>query len=1027
MNLVKNFFRKHFHLFILVVIVFLVAIFNYKSGFWLAGWDNYLPELNFFSSFQRSFCGVWQEYRGLGLLDGMAHTANLVHTLFIFFFSIFLPVNRLRYFFHTLMFLTGGTGMYKLFKDIDKKEDDGGKRKIAIAGALFYLLNIGTIQMFYVPLEVFSVHFAFLPWLVLVFFRFLQKPSKKNILRLALVNLLATPQAYVPTVFAVYLGILLVISLMRLLVEETVMKEAKKIMVVFGVIFIINAFWLFPYTYGVFSGNPEITTNSKINQMANEEIFLRNKFFGGFSSVALIRGFYLNYTDLFSTNKTDFMMKPWREHLNQPAVKVISWLFFGLMLLGLAAAIRRKEKKYYPFVCLLLISFCMLGIDTPVISIPFNLFSEYIPFFKEAFRFTFTKFSILYVFGYSIFLARGLGEILGRLGKLGSLGLMGLFSGALIFYSLPIFQGELFYKNLRVAIPSEYFSLIDFFNQENFNKRLVILPQPNFWGWTYYNWGFRGSGFIWQALPQASLDGAFLPWSAENENFYWEISRAIYSEDRKLLESVLEKYQINWLVVDENIITAGSPKSLYIDEIKEMLAGSEKIQKIREFGKIKVYQVNLETPVKDFVFFAENLPTVGPEYKWNDEDIAYREIGDYISATSDKQQVKSKILYPFRSLFTGRKQEELEFGVEDHNDYFAFKTTIPEELRNYPLVYQEYPYELVFWDKNLASRSAEPKIRMNENILEVRWPKEKGFYTYDSLDDPEFFNREVHSCNPFNTGVMKRQRINEKGRDRLRFTSFGSSNCLDIDLPLFTHKIGYLVKVESRHIKGREMLFSVINKNSRRNEVELYLSNSKLKSQNEKTENQNQEISYFIIPPMESDGQGYILHFDNISIGRQEAINDLGRIEVYPIPYRFLKSLRISSGQANPPKTERVRQASLKEVLKVEHPNPSFYKIFLLTNYNQKFATNLVLSQTYNPGWLALKMEARSWKPEILDHFLVNNWENGWEIKLKSQNSKQEDFSQLSTIYIFFWPQLMEYAGFALLGGVGLWLAVKKD
>ena len=38
-------------------------------------------------------------------------------------------------------------------------------------------------------------------------------------------------------------------------------------------------------------------------------------------------------------------------------------------------------------------------------------------------------------------------------------------------------------------------------------------------------------------------------------------------------------------------------------------------------------------------------------------------------------------------------------------------------------------------------------------------------------------------------------------------------------------------------------------------------------------------------------------------------------------------------------------------------------------------------------------------------HVLVNNWENGWTI----------DPGTNGTIYIFFWPQLLEFLGFALL------------
>ncbi|MBU1088296.1 hypothetical protein KKA02_00240, partial [Patescibacteria group bacterium] len=50
-------------------------------------------------------------------------------------------------------------------------------------------------------------------------------------------------------------------------------------------------------------------------------------------------------------------------------------------------------------------------------------------------------------------------------------------------------------------------------------------------------------------------------------------------------------------------------------------------------------------------------------------------------------------------------------------------------------------------------------------------------------------------------------------------------------------------------------------------------------------------------------------------------------------------------------------------------------------------------------------------KPVFLkNHILVNNWTNGWEIDQTIISSETE-----RPLYIFFWPQLLEFLGFALL------------
>ena len=91
----------------------------------------------------------------------------------------------------------------------------------------------------------------------------------------------------------------------------------------------------------------------------------------------------------------------------------------------------------------------------------------------------------------------------------------------------------------------------------------------------------------------------------------------------------------------------------------------------------------------------------------------------------------------------------------------------------------------------------------------------------------------------------------------------------------------------------------------------------------------------------------------------------------------------------------------------VSHPNPAFYKV------SGASAGTLILSQSYDSGWIALQNGKL-----LTRHVLVNNWANGWEINPGTT----------STIYILFWPQLLEFLGFALLPIPFLWaLFVRKS
>jgi hypothetical protein len=214
------------------------------------------------------------------------------------------------------------------------------------------------------------------------------------------------------------------------------------------------------------------------------------------------------------------------------------------------------------------------------------------------------------------------------------------------------------------------------------------------------------------------------------------------------------------------------------------------------------------------------------------------------------------------------------------------------------------------------------------------------------------------------------------------------------------HNLGYLVTIKARNIQGRGLYFSVVNKNSKRNNLVTYF-----------PENRELKTYDFIIPPGEEYGQGYSLHFDNISIGRGETINDLGRITIDPIPYRFLTEIKLVKKDSLIPANNGGDQR-----VQVEHPNPSFYKV-VLGGVGDTGKT-LILSQAYHSGWVAWQGIPLLTKP--LEHVMVNNWENGWALR-------QGYAPQRESIYVFFWPQILEYFGF--LGGLGMlgWLVFKKN
>lgn len=994
--------KKYIPLVLIFLLEIILFILNYKNGSFLVGWDNLFPELNFGENFKRSFFAIWQEYRGLGLLDGMAYAANLSHYLFIYLLSFVFPLNFLRYIFVFFVHFLGGAGIYLLSEKLIKN------KTASFFAGIFYLFNLATVQAFYVPFELFLVHFAFLPILIYSGLRFLESGSKKDLIGFSLLSILSWPQAHVPTIFIVYFGALITFVLFSF------SNGLKRKIIILFMTLAVNAPWALPYVYSAINSAQTIS-NSKINIASSDDIYLKNKAFGNFSDTVLLKGFELGTVEVQPNRSSGYMMPDWKSNSENIFFKVIGFSFFGIAILGFVRSLIKKQKKLIPVSILFIISLVMLGQDIPILNLIPQFLNNHIPMFKQVFRFTYTKFSLLFAFSFSILLGNGLKWFFEKKAKLiKAILCVTLFCG-IIFYSLPAWQGNFLYDNLRLKIPDEYFETINFFKNNNKNTRVATFPQPNFWGWTYTDWGLRGSGFQWFGIPQPTLDGAFLPWSRENENYYWEISYALYSKNLLLFEKVLEKYQINWLLVDGNVINPGSSKALFLDELEAMIGvQSNRFELVNTFGKIKIYKVNLQTPVKDFVFLENNLPAIN-SYDWGNEDIAYADNGNYVNA------VDKELYYPFRSLFTGRvvlNSVNEGITIEDKGDHYIFKKKLPEDVQNYDLIEPEYSSRELGYLSSTDSAKINyfiPRTEVVNGNIEVNVPKISNLTTViNPFYVPSILIAE--NCNMFSKGTVSSKSKSESKSVVLEATD--ATNCsAAFYLPELLHKYGYLISVESKNVSGKSLLFWIDNLTNHKADLELYLDQ---KSNNSTPYNLTPN-TYIIQPPMAEDGLGYTLHFDNVSIGREKTVNELGKITLNPIPYEYLMGIKLVNREgANVSNLEGV----LASHLEVKHPNPAFYEVKLSPDISiSSYPDILILSQAYHEGWLGYEtnskfkvQSSKLWRifpffyGEQLEHVKVNNWENGWKISNPYPLTPK-------TYILVFWPQYLEYFGFVILVG----------
>ncbi len=720
-HLKSNLFKKNWPVWILSALVLLLFVTNYLPGSYLTGWDNLHPEFNFAANIQRAIFAVWQEYQGLGLLGGMGHATDIVHGVFLYIISFVLPESILRYVWTFLMLWLGCIGMYVLLRRIVFNQS--ANRLFPFLGALFYLLNLATLETFFAPFEAFTGHYAALPWLIFACLNYFHQRSKHSLALLIMILFLSTPEAYIPTLFLVFILALSAYLLFWMVANKSF--PFARLFKLYTIIILVNAFWLLPFLYFVFT-NSQVSISSKINQMSTPTIYAQNLEFGNLVDFAQLKGFWFNNVDYTRNNNFNYMLEPWRDYSNNFFLVSLSLLVFAVVIFGLIVSLKKGKKEFWGFGGIFLLAIIALANDTPPFSWINALIREHISLLNEAFRFPYTKFSILAAFIFAVFFALGMETLFDWLKTYRQKQMLGIASiVAILIIAFPMFTGNLIYTNEKTTIPQSYFQLFDYMKTQDPNTRIADMPQYTFWGWNFYDWSGSGinqidggSGFIWYGIQQPILDRAFDVWSKTDENYYYELSQALYSDNAQAFNAVLQKYQITWLLWDKNIVNPSSPQALFYPQFKQLLGQQTNIQLAKTFGNLELYKVTLSDKPNAFVFTTSaNLPTVNT-YNWNDNDIAYKNLGNYL--TSNNSFTTD---YPFRSLFSKKTSSDETFNLSQDNTSLVFKALIPPHRQpftlNIPSFVKSQPIVPVIITSTINGRNLHVDLKISPPMIDL--------------------------------------------------------------------------------------------------------------------------------------------------------------------------------------------------------------------------------------------------------------------------------------------------------------------
>lgn len=902
-------------------IILIVAIVNFSAGKTLMGWDSIQTDLDPALGIKRAMQAVWQEYQSFGLLAGNAHAADLPRAVFTYFLSLFVPSMHIRYVFHMLMLLVGGLGMIQLLK---YRGHNGKNAVLAFLGALFYTFNFGSIQIFYLPFEPFSIFFAGLPWMTWLLFKSLRSPTHRNLLILLGAQVLFSPAFYIQTFFVVYI-IVAACIFMSYFTSARSKKSLKTILVLTAVILSANLYWLLPQAY-FFSTSRSVVTAAKINQLATDNVYHLNHEKGDLKSVLTFNSFY---TDLYGVDRQS-LFKVWNRHF---AGSIIPYMIILVALVGL---IRRQDSEDRGITLAFIVTSTIFLSNTPGFA-EVNEALRGNGIFSQIFRSPFTKFIIPFALCYSYFFAAGLRRLAGgmRIRYVLPAAFLVLF-----LYARPIFWGNLFSPEMKVTVPSDYAKVMDYFKGVDKSARISLLPDYTFWGWFVTRWGYNGSGFLWYGLQQPVVSRTFDVWSRPSEQYFWEIKSAAEREDLPAFERVLEKYQIDYLLFDKTLMPISATlRGIQYDRYETLFARGTRFKTVFNGPDLQVLKFERGDAQGAAVY--EAPPNIGRPSETMYEDQAYTAHGNYVTDPAHEYDY----YYPFRAFNTQSRTSRGEWTLTENTRDFTVTAGLPSGVAGFSSVIPKTPDDVSFYSRALfeaALATPEASITSDQAILTT--PKQLVYRfipAETTLYDCSFFGGS-------NSAKKRMYDVTVTSRKR-------GSACFGYDGRFLDQNYAYLVKVKNQNVEGRRLFFYTLDDTKHQSVLEDRL---------------QRDTEYFIIPPRYKHGLGYQFVFQNHSYANLDAVNTLIELEVYLLPFKGIEGFSLHDQGATDKPAAIAAPRSVRKT--------SYFTYEIVVDAARKNDPRyLSFFQSFNRGWRAFV----NGQP-LPNHVTVNNWANGWEIPL---------------------------------------------
>ncbi len=222
----------------------------------------------------------------------------------------------------------------------------------------------------------------------------------------------------------------------------------------------------------------------------------------------------------------------------------------------------------------------------------------------------------------------------------------------------------------------------------------------------------------------------------------------------------------------------------------------------------------------------------------------------------------------------------------------------------------------------------------------------------------------------------------------------GGSSCDYFYYPDMDYSNTYLIRIKGKNVTGRSLKVYLFNVKANKIDSEELFSKGDF------------DESLLVLPKpnvgkLKPGEGGYTLTVETRSFGNIKSENTITAIQIYQIDPNLLTKIA-SESVVGQPQNDLVIQ-------NVQKYGTWAYKV------DVQDGRLIQLSQGYEAGWRAFSafdFQKGIQLPDLkheLQHFKLDSWSNGWLVPASNQSTASS-----SSVYIFFWPQLLEWGGMVL-------------